>query len=56
MNAHVHVIPIPMGMTVEEAWAEICLLGELVDAPPIGQWATIECEGGECRGVLGGST
>lgn len=50
-HAHLHVIPVPQGMTADAAWAEICMMGELIDAPPIVEWATIRCEGDECRGV-----
>jgi hypothetical protein len=46
----VHVIPVPQGMTPEEAWAEIDLMGGLVEYAPMDPrfvnctWATIEAD------------
>lgn len=47
-----HVVPIPYGMTVEEAWAEIVTFGELLEydpedprfQEPLLRWATIEVD------------
>lgn len=41
-----HVIPVPLGMTAEEAWAEIVTMGRLVEPSEECTWATVECEGG----------
>lgn len=52
-----HVIPVPPGMTPEEAWAEICTLGHLADPPETDEdceWAVIKCAGGADCECLGG--
>lgn len=50
-STHVHVQPVPPGMTPEEAFAETCTLGRL--APYRGEptWATLECAEGACDGI-----
>lgn len=50
---HQHVIPVPPGMTPGEAWAEITIMGKLVNPVPGARykWATIECDGTECADV-----
>ena len=53
MRVEVHVIPIPGGMRVEDAWAEIRVLGELAEGRTVsedgfgGVWAVIEVESEE---------
>lgn len=45
-----HVIPVPQGMTPEEAWAEIDTFGQLIEYDPSDQrftncqWAAIEAD------------
>ena len=46
-----HVIPVPRGMTPEDAWAEITTMGRLVEPDEFCSWATIECDGHECLGI-----
>jgi hypothetical protein len=51
-----HVIPVPAGMTPEEAWQEIVTLGQLHRKPSKHglTWAVVECPGGqdcECRHI-----
>lgn len=47
---HVHTIPVPDGMTPEEAFAEIRIFGELAEGRVVkedgtgGCWAVIQCE------------
>lgn len=49
---HVHVIPVPGGMTADEAWAEIATLGRLVEYRwwkprfrwPWRKWAVVEVD------------
>jgi hypothetical protein len=48
------VMPVPAGMTAEQAWDEITALGKLHTTPPTKglTWACVECPGGEdceCR-------
>ncbi len=40
-------------MTPGEAWAEITIMGRLIDPPADEQckWAAIECDGTECADV-----
>lgn len=45
MTTHVHTIPVPHGMTPEQAWAEILVMGRLVDAVRIDSYANIRCDG-----------
>lgn len=51
---HVHTIPVPLGATPEDAWAEITTLGKLA-YPPENEtectWAVIECDGEECKSI-----
>lgn len=47
---HLHVIPVPDGMTAEQAFEEIIVMGQLVDRVVSedgegGQWVTVSCEG-----------
>lgn len=53
MTRHVHVFPVPPGMTPDEAWAEICAMGRLVEpaAESVTGWSTISCDGVECQGI-----
>lgn len=46
-----HVIPVPEGMTPEEAWAEIVTMGRLVEPDGGCSWAQIECDGQECTDI-----
>lgn len=48
---HVHVIPLPDGMTVEDAWSELCVLGHLAQPDDNCRWATLTCDGDECQGI-----
>lgn len=51
---HVHTIPVPLGMTPEEAWAEITTLGKLVNPPQAEDecgWSVIDCDGEECKSI-----
>lgn len=45
----VHVIPVPAGMTPEEAWAEIQVMDRLVEPVPEAglTWAVIEVDDGD---------
>lgn len=45
---HLHVIPVPEGMTPEESWAEIVTMGRLVEPDEGCTWAGIECDGLTC--------
>lgn len=46
----VHVIPVPTGMTVDEAWHEIRLFGMLLDGKRVeedgtgGRWAVVSID------------
>lgn len=51
MSTHIHVIPIPVGMESEEAWAEIVIMGKLTENKPIREWAIIKCNGEECKSI-----
>ncbi len=52
---HVHVYPVPEGMTAEDAWTEIIIMGELVTAPSTHVWwAERMCDGQECSDVKRG--
>lgn len=51
---HLHVIPVPEGMTPEQAWDELVAVGEFLfplTDPDTVRWATIECDGETCEGV-----
>lgn len=53
-NGSVHTIPVPRGMTAEEAWQEIITLGHLAEPDEFCTWAVVECPGAdgcECSGV-----
>jgi hypothetical protein len=41
----IHVIPVPDGMTIEEAWANIAKGALFIDPQP--GWATVEVKDGE---------
>lgn len=51
MSYHVHVAPVPPGMTPEEAFAEACYMGRLMPYEGEPTWATVECDGEVCRGI-----
>lgn len=50
----VHVIPVPDGMTVDEAWQQIRLFGKLLEGRGVGpngeggQWAVVDCGVDDC--------
>ncbi len=48
---HLHTIPVPRGMTPNEAWAELCIMGEYISPDPYSTWANIECDGDECTSI-----
>lgn len=47
----IHTIPVPRGMTVQEAWANIKQGALLLDADP--DWTNIEVRDGELHLILG---
>lgn len=47
---HSHVIPVPRGMTAQEAWAEITTMGRLLEPDEHCTWASVGCTG-ECADV-----
>lgn len=52
---HTHVIPVPWGMSVEDAWMEITTLGRLFEDPEgEPRWGTVMCDGQECGSVIRG--
>lgn len=49
---HVHVIPVLPGASVEDTWMELCVMGRLDPPAPQGcEWASVDCDGEECRGI-----
>lgn len=46
---HVHVIPVDLSLTAEEAWREVCIFGRRVTYTGAEMWATMGCDGEECR-------
>lgn len=59
MDKHVHVIPVPDGMGVLDAWAELQMMGRFVEGQVVekdgtgGSWAVIHCDGSCTEGVIG---
>jgi len=46
---HAHVYPVDASLTPEEAWKEICIFGRRVTWTGSEGWATVHCDGEECR-------
>lgn len=46
---HVHVYAVDPSMTAAEAWRELCIFGQRVTFTGGEKWATIHCDGEECR-------
>lgn len=51
MTGHLHVIPVDDSLSVVEAWKEICIFGRRVTYTGCESWATIHCDGDECRSI-----
>lgn len=46
---HIHVIPVDATLTVEEAWKEACIFGRRITFTGSEGWASVRCDGEECR-------
>ena len=49
---HVHTFPVDASMTPDEAWREPCIFGQRVTHTGSETWATITCDGEECRLIM----
>lgn len=52
-DGHVHAYPVDASLTADEAWAEICNFGRRVTFTGSERWATVRCDGEECRNIVG---
>lgn len=46
---HLHTIPVDASLTADEAWRELCIFGQRVTDSGAQTWATVRCDGEECR-------
>lgn len=51
LGTHVHVIPVDVSLSIEEAWRELCLMGVRATFTGGERWAVVECDGVECAGI-----
>jgi hypothetical protein len=52
MDHHIHTIPVDNSLTIDEAWKEICTMGFRATYTGGETWASVECDGEECQGIL----
>lgn len=50
-TTHVHVFPVDPALTVAEAWDELCPMGVRATNTGPETWASIRCDGDECRNI-----
>lgn len=48
---HVHVIPVDVTLTPQEAWDELCLMGVRATNTGSEGWATVTCDGSHCHNI-----